>query len=68
MDFFNNEQGRNIGQSYNILTPDSNISNATLTAIYNGFLLYLTPLVIDPTYQHDGDIIPGQTQILPTNQ
>jgi hypothetical protein len=68
MDFFNNAQGRNIGHDFNILTTDSTISNTILTAIYSGSLLYLSPLVVDPTFEHDGDIIPGQTQILPTNQ
>ena len=60
MDLFNNQQGRTLGSTFNVFSYDSVISNVIITALFNGNLLYLTPLT------SDGDILPT-TQILPTN-
>lgn len=63
MDLFNNQQGRNIGSLYNFSTSDTTISNAVLIAVFDGILLYLTPLA-----DHEGQNILEETELKPTNQ
>ena len=61
MDLFNNEVG--ISYCWNCwTTSNSSISNAILNKLNDGELRYLSPLT------SDWQIIPGQTQLKPTNQ
>lgn len=61
MDFFNNQIGRNIGGNLSFYSTPALVESTILLAIYNGQLVYLTPL----TNEHE--ILPT-TQIKPTNQ
>ena len=41
MDFYNNHEGRLLGEAFNFFSSDSEIANAVLQALYNGVLKYI---------------------------
>ncbi len=61
MDIFNNNIGRQIGETLNSNTPNSLIASIVLTYIQNGLVKYLTPL------SESGEIL-SNTTLKPTNQ
>ena len=57
MDFYNNQEGINLGNTLSLFSTESLVESTIITAIYDGSLQYLYPL-----QNHDGDnIIVGTT-------
>jgi len=65
MDLWNNGVGITYGQTYNPSSESEMATTVLVLAVFQGELRYLSPLDFD---NYNRGIIPGATQLIPTNQ